>query len=185
MHPTAYEFAKQFYASYCQSLPSSATVVDFGSYDENGTLRPIFEAHRYIGVDMHAGPNVDIVCDNASTPFEAGSVDVVVSTSCFEHDECFWETFVEMCRIVREGGYIYINAPSAGGYHGYPGDCWRFYKDSWAALAKWAAKRGYEVEVVYSHIDTNGYWKDNVGVFRRLCGHSTYTESTHRDKHDD
>jgi SAM-dependent methyltransferase len=167
MHPTAYEFAKKFYNTYCNSLSDTATIVDFGSYDQNGTLKPIFAKHKYIGIDMCEGPNVDIVCNNSDTPLESNSVDVIVSSSCFEHDECFWQTFLEMCRIVKEGGYIYINAPSAGAYHGFPGDCWRFYKDSWTALAKWANKQGYPVECIYSYVDQEGYWKDSIGVFRK------------------
>lgn len=167
MHDSAYTLAKQFYNTYCVNLPSDATVVDFGAYDVNGTLKPIFARHQYIGIDMNAGPNVDIVCENSETPLESNSVDVVVSSSCFEHDDCFWQTFVEMCRIVKEGGYIYINAPSAGDYHGYPGDCWRFYKDCWKALGKWASKQGYSVDIVYSYIEPNGHWKDNVGVFQK------------------
>lgn len=170
MHPEAYTLAQKFYATYCYLLPSTATIVDFGAYDENGALRPIFAKHQYIGIDMHAGPNVDVVCNNAETPFETGSVDVIVSSSCLEHDEFFWETFVEMCRIVKEGGYIYICAPSAGNYHGYPGDCWRFYKDSWTALRKWAAKQGYEVDLLYSYIEPKGHWKDNIAVFQKRCG---------------
>jgi Uncharacterized protein conserved in bacteria len=167
MHTVAYELAVQFYNTFCQNLTKDSTVVDFGSYNVNGTLKGIFERHNYIGIDMCAGPNVDIVCENDNTPFEPNSVDVVVSTSCFEHDECFWMTFVEMCRIVKPGGYIYINAPSAGEYHGHPGDCWRFYKDSWAALTKWASKQGYSVNVIYSHLSERGSWKDNVGVFQK------------------
>lgn len=167
MHESALQFARQFYTTFCNSLDESAVVVDFGSYDVNGTLRPVFAKHQYIGIDMSAGPNVDIVCDNSETPIESDKVDVVISSSCFEHDECFWETFIEMCRILKPGGFIYINAPSAGDYHGYPGDCWRFYKDSWTALVKWATKKGYTMNLVYSHVDTNGHWKDNIGVFQK------------------
>lgn len=167
MHPTAYEFATKFYHTFCASLPKEAKIVDFGSYDVNGTLRPIFKNHDYIGIDMSSGPNVDIVCNNSDTPFETGSIDIVVSSSCLEHDECFWETFLEMCRIVKVDGLIYINAPSAGPYHGYPGDCWRFYKDSWSALCKWANRKNFKMELIYSHVDPNGYWKDSIGVFRK------------------
>lgn len=160
-------FATQFYNTYCSSLADTATVVDFGSYDVNGTLKPIFSKHKYIGLDMSQGPNVDIVCDNSNTPFENNTIDVVVSSSCFEHDDCFWETFLEMSRIIKEGGYIYINAPSAGDYHGYPGDCWRFYKDSWSALAKWANKHNYAIDLLYSHVEPSGHWKDSIGVFQK------------------
>lgn len=167
MHPTAYEHALQFYNTFCKSLTETSTVVDFGSYDVNGTLRPVFARHKYIGIDMSQGPNVDIVCSNANTPFEDDSIDVVISSSCLEHDECFWMTFLEMCRIIKEDGIIYINAPSAGDYHAYPGDCWRFYKDSWAALAKWATSQGYSIELIYAHVSDKGHWKDSIGVFRK------------------
>lgn len=173
MHPVAYELAMQFYNTFCRNLTKSSVIVDFGSYDVNGTLKGIFERHTYIGIDMAEGPNVDIVCANDNTPFEPNSVDVVVSSSCFEHDECFWMTFLEMCRIVKPGGYIYINAPSAGEYHGHPGDCWRFYKDSWAALAKWAAKQGYSMTIVYSHLSDRCSWKDNIGIFRKCSENET------------
>ena len=50
-------------------------------------------------------------------------------------------TFKEMCRIVKPTGYIYVNAPSAGPYHMYPGDNWRFYSDAGHALAYWSGKQ--------------------------------------------
>lgn len=141
-------------------------VVEFGSYNVNGSLRPIFNEHcEYIGIDMSPGPGVDIVCSGEKTPFETGSVDVVLSSSNFEHDDCFWMTFLEMCRILKPGGYLYINAPSAGPYHGYPGDCWRFYEDSWKALAKWSARYGFVMEIVESYVDERCYWRDNVVAY--------------------
>ena len=167
MHLTAYEHAVQFYNTFCQNLTETDTVVDFGAYDVNGTLRPVFANHHYIGIDMSEGPNVDVVCSNSKTPFEDASINVVVSSSCLEHDECFWMTFLEMCRIVKEGGLIYINAPSSGDYHAHPSDCWRFYKDSWAALAKWSASQGHSVDLIYAHVSDKGHWKDSIGVFRK------------------
>ncbi len=119
------------------------TVVDVGGQDVNGSLRNCFEsrAMKYISVDMVEHPSVDIVVQPSERlPFEDGSIDMVVSTSCFEHDPCFWLTFKEICRIVKLGGYIYINAPSTGMYHKYPGDNYRFYKDTSQALAFWSGK---------------------------------------------
>jgi len=169
MHITAYQNCNNFYIDYCSDLSGEATVVDFGSYSVNGNVRDIFEPNmKYIGIDMEAGPNVDIVSTNRKTPFESKSVDVVVSTSCFEHDACFWMTFLEMCRIVKPSGYIYINAPSAGPYHGYPGDCWRFYKDSWKALEQWGNENGFSIKLEETYIDERSIddWRDSVGIFR-------------------
>ncbi len=119
------------------------TVVDIGGQDVNGSLRNCFEsrAMKYISVDMVEHPSVDIVVPPGERlPFEDGSIDMVVSTSCFEHDPCFWLTFREICRIVKPDGYIYINAPSTGSYHKYPGDNYRFYRDTSQALAFWSGK---------------------------------------------
>ena len=167
MHISAFRNAMQFYDEFCKKINKTLKVVDFGSYDVNGCLKPIFKDHEYIGIDMAAGPNVDVVCSNDNTPFENNSIDVIVSSSSFEHDDCFWMTFLEMCRILKPGGLIYINAPSSGPYHGYPGDNWRFYADSWKSLSKWAIKNNYNIELLKSYIDKTEIWHDSVGIFKK------------------
>jgi SAM-dependent methyltransferase len=119
------------------------TVVDIGGQDVNGSLRSYFESRgmKYISVDMIEHPSVDVVVPPGERlPFDDGTIDMAVSTSCFEHDPCFWLTFREICRIVKPDGYIYVNAPSTGTYHKYPGDNFRFYKDTSQALAFWSGK---------------------------------------------
>lgn len=169
MHLSAYRNCIKFYEEFCKYSSEKLKVIDFGSYDVNGSLKPIFKDHNYIGIDMSEGPNVDIVCTNDKTPFEDNSVDIVVSSSNFEHDDFFWMTFLEMCRIVKPGGLIYINAPSSGPYHAHPGDSWRFYADSWKALAKWAIKNNYNIEILRSYIDKSEIWCDSVGIFKKNC----------------
>ena len=44
-----------------------------------------------------------------------------------------------MTRIIKPGGFIYINAPTNGPYHCYPGDNWRFYSDAGQALSYWSS----------------------------------------------
>jgi hypothetical protein len=86
----------------------------------------------------------------------------------FEHCEFFWMSFAEMARVLRVDGYIFLIAPSAGPVHGAI-DCWRFYRDAYRALAKWA-----DVECVESWRDMTStlqggqrhVWHDMVGVFR-------------------
>lgn len=131
---------------------------------------------KYIVVDLESDPSVDIVIKPGDDlPFPTGSVDIVVSTSCFEHDPCFWLTFKEICRITKLGGFIYVNAPSNGPHHGYPGDNWRFYRDAGQALAYWSGKQlaneqVYPAKVVeVFHVNPlRDIWIDFVCIWQRV-----------------
>jgi len=171
MHNTAFINAAYFYNKYCKENIGNKIVLDIGSYDVNGTLKPIFSnCKTYIGLDQSAGPNVDLVAESHNIPLEDKSIDIIVSSSCFEHDPMFWVTFNEMCRLVKPSGFIYINAPSNGPYHAHPVDNWRFYKDSWKALEEWGRYSGHKVTLIETYIDPNksscGCWNDSVGIYQ-------------------
>lgn len=169
MHDTAYEHARLFFELFW--CPHFRQVVELGSQDVNGSLRDHCPpGARYLGLDMEAGRGVDlVVAPGGSLPLADGSADVVVTSSAFEHDVCFWETFLELVRILRPGGLLYVNAPSNGTFHRYPLDCWRFYPDAGLALVGWAGRRGVAVELVESFVARPGKdgWADFVAVFRR------------------
>jgi cephalosporin hydroxylase len=176
MHYSAYVNAQKFYEKYCYQNIENKKILDVGSYDVNGTMKPIFEQGQYIGLDMEKGPNVDIVGKSHEIPFIDNFFDIVISSSCFEHDDMFWVSFKEMSRVLKPGGYMYIQAPQNGPYHGWPGDNWRFYADSWRALEKWGKSLGYEVELVESYIDEKTpapdyeggrIWNDSIGIYRK------------------
>jgi SAM-dependent methyltransferase len=144
-------------------------ILDVGSFDINGTLRPFSPMRcQYIGVDQVSGPGVDLVLEDPHVlPFVDGSFELVVSTSCIEHDPMFWLTFAEMARVVKPGGFVYISAPANGPYHGHPGDCWRFYGDAPKALAEWATHCGHTLELVEAFMmpPQGDVWIDCVAVF--------------------
>jgi len=139
MHPTA--LASGNYFAYCYG-GQKKVVLDIGGKNVNGSLRIFFEnlGMKYICLDIEEDSSVDIIIKPGDKfPFEDGSVDLIVSTSCFEHDPLFWITFKEMTRITKLGGFIYINAPTNGVYHCFPGDNWRFYSDAGQALSYWSS----------------------------------------------
>jgi SAM-dependent methyltransferase len=170
MHDTAMEIGKTFFRNYF-GRKTKGKILDLGGMDVNGSLRDVAPTGwEYVSADLTPGPGVDVVLDDACRlPFAAHEFDAVVSTSCFEHNSLFWLTFNEMCRVARDGGYIYINAPSNGAYHRYPEDCWRFYPDAGPALTKWAQRSGHSVALCESFVAAAGRhkWNDFVCVLRK------------------
>jgi len=176
MHDTALLTGELFAKNYGQP---GMTVLDLGGQNINGSLRKFFESNniKFICVDLEEHESVDIVVKPyEKLPFENGTIDIVVSSSCFEHEPCFWITFKELCRVTKLNGYIYINAPSNGFYHKYPGDNWRFYSDAGQALAFWSGKKMFEEEIVnpvkvletFHVLPINDNWIDFVCIFQRV-----------------
>ncbi len=168
MHPTAITHGRLFFQAYAAKRPSSL-VVDIGAQDVNGSLREVCPSNcKYIGVDFVAGKEVDVVLqDPYRLPFDDGSVDFVVSSSCFEHSEMFWLIFLEILRILKPSGLFYLNVPSNGRFHRHPVDCWRFYPDSGNALVAWARRNNYPTILLESFTgrQENLEWNDYVAVF--------------------
>lgn len=168
MHDTAKLYGKYFFSVYLKDA-KGLDIVDIGSQDVNGSLKSVVPIYNnYIGVDFVEGKGVDIVLtDPYILPFKDSSVDVVVSSSCYEHSEFFWLSFNEALRVLKPNGLLYINAPSDGSFHRYPVDCWRFYPDSGIALQNWGNFNGYQCALLESFIGVrkNHDWHDFVGVF--------------------
>lgn len=167
MHDSAYQKARAFVVKYLgERTEEKLEVIDFGSQDVNGSLNPLFANPNwsYRGIDMVEGKNVDIKLDDPyKLPLKNSSIDVIVTSSCFEHNPMFWKTFDEFVRVLKKGGLMYICVPSKGHHHYYPYDCWRFYKDSWKALEISNPK----AELIESYLDEASYWGDNVGIYRK------------------
>ena len=171
MHATARTNCKLFFDTYLEFIPAqtSGRVLEVGSQDVNGSLRSVSPPGiDYIGVDFVEGQGVDVVIEDPYVlPFESGSIDVVLSSSCFEHSEMFWIIFLEILRVLKPTGLFYLNAPSNGAFHRDPVDCWRFYPDSGRALVKWAHRTGVNAGLLESYISNQqvDIWNDFVGVF--------------------
>ena len=158
-------------------------VLDVGSHAAGNmrTHRELFTEHdvTYTGTDVSAGPNVDVVMRKPyRLPFRSKSFDVVLTNSAFEHIPFMWASFLEISRVVKPGGLIFLTAPSRGHIH-FTVDCWRYYPDSMRALAAFARMRLEEAHtdmppkhprggVDYARVDYDrNYWGDTVGVFRK------------------
>jgi SAM-dependent methyltransferase len=155
-------------------------ILDFGSYDVNGTYRPLFSQPnwKYRGVDVRAGPNVDVVLRHPYDwhEIESCTADLIVSGQTFEHVEFFWLTWLEIARILRPGGLMFLIAPSRGPEHRHPVDCWRFFPDAYKALAKYGGLELLEVTTDWPDSHPDSMWGDTVGVFRKPQGQLNTTD---------
>lgn len=187
MHNTAMAHGELFFKTYLQES-TGLKIVDIGAQDVNGSLRSVaHESNEYIGVDFCEANGVDVVLsDPYVLPFETATVDVVVSSSCYEHSEFFWLSFNEALRVLKPAGLLYINAPSNGTFHRHPVDCWRFYPDSAVALQNWGIRSGYNCALLESFIGEKAeqVWRDCVAVWVKDAAYAAEHPNRMLNKHE-
>lgn len=171
MHASSHDMMGEFVEVHLAAHRGTPLeIIDFGSQmigAESLSYRSHLDdpAWTYRGIDIVEGRGVDVVLADpyrwAELPSE--SIDLFVSGQAFEHIEHFWVTIFEVVRVLKPGGITAIIAPSSGHEHRFPVDCWRFYPDGFAALARYA-----QCEVVESFTDWgNGEWGDSILVLRK------------------
>jgi SAM-dependent methyltransferase len=176
MHPSSYDKMAAFRQRYLAGRENEPlTVCDLGSQDINGSYKPLFAIGRwsYIGVDMAAGQNVDLVLADPYDwrEIEPNSVDVLISGQTFEHTEFFWVTMQQIARVLRPNAICCIIAPSSGPEHRYPVDCWRVYPDGLRAVARYAGLVTLDCwtqwEDLPQYDDESNKWHDSVLVAQK------------------
>lgn len=185
MHPTAFRYCEAFSNAYYASMlyQHSTTVIEIGSaciQPEQPTLRSIFQnkTQNYIGFDMDHAPGVDYVLDDPYViPMPDKSCDVIICSSVLEHSDMYWLLFMEMVRVLKPGGLLYVQVPSnAGVWHRFPIDSWRFQPDAGLSLEKWARHNGQDLVLMESFVgEQEPYgeiWNDFVAVFVKGTEHT-------------
>jgi SAM-dependent methyltransferase len=106
-----------------QAVPGRAT--------HSLSLFPELERSNYTMVDIKAGPDVDVVADLHSLPFEwTNRYDACIANAVFEHLERPWIAAKEVARILAPGGVCYIATHQTFPLHGHPKDFFRFSTDA-------------------------------------------------------
>jgi len=87
-------------------------------------------AKSYVGVDVQAAPNVDVVANAQSLPFEDGSFDCVICTQLLEHADDPRAVTAEIFRVLRPDGIAFVSTHGVAPYHASPAaavdDYWRW-----------------------------------------------------------
>lgn len=149
-----------FLIDYC-SIPGR--FLDVGGAGMSILNTIVSLGHQYDSLNLGSG-TYDITDDPWHWKMiPDNTYDYVISITVFEHIEFPWLTFLEMVRVVKENGLLYIIAPSQGGYHQGYLDCWRILPDGMRALAKWG-----KVNLIKTNIDpTSGGWQYCEGLFKK------------------
>jgi len=114
------------------------------------------------GIDINKGKNVDIPVTNPYLwPFEDNTFDLIISGQTLEHVGNPFLWIKELYRVLKEGGEVFIIAPSKGKQH-CPPDYWRILPDGMKALLQ---EVGFEDIVVT--LDKKSPWGDCCGFGRK------------------
>jgi SAM-dependent methyltransferase len=147
-------------------------IIEIGSYNVNGSLRPIIESWgpaEYLGVDIERGPGVDIICnaEELFRIFDKNSFDILISTELLEHVRNWRKVISNIKNISKPSGTILITTRSEGfPYHGYPYDFWRYNSN--------------DMKVIFSDFIIERIERDNEapGVFVKVKKPINFTENS-------
>jgi len=97
-----------------------ANVLDCGSLDINGNNRFLFSRDcDYMGIDVGAGPNVNVVSKIHEFWGADEDYDTIICTECFEHDPYWRESLAAIVRMLKPGGlFIFTCATGYRPRHG-------------------------------------------------------------------
>uniref|UniRef100_A0A6M3LH75 Putative methyltransferase n=1 Tax=viral metagenome TaxID=1070528 RepID=A0A6M3LH75_9ZZZZ len=131
------------------------TVLDVGSRQVSGKggllcYRPLFKDYDYVGMDIVAGDNVDIVGYDALQQY-----DVVISGQVMEHVKQPWEWLKTLKQLFKK--YLCIITPHTARIHRYPYDTYRYFPDGMRDLFEWAGIQ--EEDIWMGEKDTVGIGK--------------------------
>ncbi len=123
-------------------------VVEFGAYIINGSVRELFEAEEYVGVDWRPGPGVDVVSLAHEYAGEPGHFDVAIATQMLEHDPYWRETVARMTELVKPGGAMILT---------WAGPGWRAHE--LATAPEQGYYRNLSLAEVREEIARHGTWR--------------------------
>ncbi len=111
-------------------------ILEIGSREVTGksNARKRFHNAEYIGFDYYPGDNVDVVGDvhKLSSYFkEEDKFDFIFSSACFEHFVMPWVVAVEISKLLKVGGHVFVETHFSFRSHERP---WHFYQFSDMAL---------------------------------------------------
>ena len=99
-------------------------VLEIGSREVTGVslMRKRLVSAEYVGFDFYPGNNVDVIGDvhKLSSYFNGEKFDLIFSSACFEHFAMPWIASQEMVKLLKIGGYIFVETHYSYSSHERP-----------------------------------------------------------------
>ena len=117
-------------AEFAAKLPVDALVLDAGAGECQ--YAPFFKRQRYVSLDNAVGDEdwdyskLDFIADLESIPFQSAAFDAVISVVVLEHTREPKSVVVEMGRVTRKSGRLFLVVPAQWEVHQAPNDFFRF-----------------------------------------------------------
>ena len=122
-------------------------VLEIGSRARSGNTYTsiVGEDHRYVGLDIVEGPNVDVVGDahELEAVFERGRFSAVFSFAVFEHLAMPWKAALSINAVLAPGGLVFVGTHQTFPVHEAPWDFWRYSDRAWHSIFNRAT--GFEI----------------------------------------
>lgn len=111
-------------------------ILEIGSREvtAQSTARKEFVNATYVGFDYYRGNNVDVVGDahKLSSYFKENErFDIIYSSACFEHFAMPWIVAIEISKLLKVGGIVFVETHFSYSSHERP---WHFFQFSDMAL---------------------------------------------------
>lgn len=117
-HPSQLDYVRRVKELFPQYF-ANKRVLEIGSLDISGTTRTFFTDCEYVGIDLDAGPGVDVVCEGQDYDAPDASFDVVISCEVMEHNPRWVDTVRNMIRLCKPDGMVMFTCATLGrGEHG-------------------------------------------------------------------
>lgn len=108
-----------------------ATVINVGSGGLTGCGFRLweggaFESAKVYHMDILAGESVSLIGDAHRLPFQDNSIDSLIYQAVLEHVQDPHCVIDEATRVLKPGGYLYLEVPFLQGFHADPHDFQRY-----------------------------------------------------------
>lgn len=156
LHDLGRWYVTRFVEDVARSLPAGTSVLDVGAGE--CVYKRHFGHCRYRAMDGAIGDrtwnyrNLDFVAEMHRMPVGDGTFDAVLCTEVFEHLEWPRESAMELSRIVRPGGSLYLTVPMSHAEHQAPHDYFRYTSYGLRSILERAGFRDIKVTPL------GGFW---------------------------